>query len=353
VGSKWPKLEKYKATFIENSVDGTELSQLNKSDLIDDYNFDQLHAGRLINAFSQAQRVALIKSSANPVGGAGTLHFQSPQLLKGSTPGRKDDVYAFGVVVTETVNRMPGEAYPNSLAEIALMKAVLDGKRPTDFTEPRVISGRCITLEPSCGVAVQHMWSDKREQRPSMADVVETMEGMMSEEKAAAAAAVAAAEAAEEKAAAAKAAMDRKRAEEKAAEEKVVAKNADKAAGSEGLLPEALAKFGITDSSKSRIDLDNKGLTDADCKWVAALMSLPTLKTLFLGEELLSLCLSVFPSAATTAALLKPLSFSLFGHLLHPIFSICVTFTYAPITPDTMFVLARHLISFRRQLHWR
>ena len=54
------------------------------------------------------------------------------------------------------------------------------------------------------------------------------------------------------------------------------------------LLPEALAKFGITDSSKEEINLVSKGLTDADCKWVAALMSLPTLKELDLSESIFS-----------------------------------------------------------------
>ncbi|KAF7354912.1 Protein kinase domain-containing protein [Mycena sanguinolenta] len=93
-------------------------------------------------------------------GRAGTVRYQAPELLKGSSNHYGSDVYAFGCVFYEILT---GEVPFLELAnEAAIILKVVEGVRPS----------RLETISPELWLLLEDCWHQEIDRRPTMADVL-------------------------------------------------------------------------------------------------------------------------------------------------------------------------------------
>lgn len=98
---------------------------------------------------------------------AGTMRYMAPEVASGLRYSNKCDVYAFGIVLWETLNVRKPMANVNALTAVC---SVVRGERPP-------LDGIGLGLEPFRQI-IADCWAQEAHQRPSMSDVVERVHAL-------------------------------------------------------------------------------------------------------------------------------------------------------------------------------
>ena len=109
----------------------------------------------------------------------GTVAWMAPEINTGESPmasySLAVDVYSFGMVLYELAEKRA--PFSDETSRFDIMDKVSNGERP------QIRSALLLTQQPGYRELMEKCWDQKPELRPSMAEVVETLEELYSEER--------------------------------------------------------------------------------------------------------------------------------------------------------------------------